>query len=161
MDCNTNTHLVIPFKKGLGLIGTTAFASINSHLGSEQGRQDDLESLAYILFYFMWGFLLWQGLGQQDILESKQGFTTLDLFCELPLEFCTLFEHFCLLSFEGKPNYNHFCHLFDNLLVKEGLQSNMVFNWDVAGASILVQDFEITSDFPPYEPHPSYKCYLQ
>ena len=156
-----NIHLHIPFKEGLGLVGTTAFASINCHLGLEQGRQDDLESLAYILFYFMWGFLPWQGLGQQDILESKRGFTTLDLFCELPPEFRILFEHSRSLSFEGKPNYDHFCHLFDNLLVKEGLQSNVAFDWDVAGASIPVQDFEITSDFPPREPNPSYKRRLR
>ena len=96
-----NTHLHIPFKEGLGLIGTTAFTSINSYLGSEQGRQDDLESLAYILFYFMWGFLLWQGLGQQDILESKWGFTPLDLFCELLPEFRILFEHFHFVASPG------------------------------------------------------------
>ena len=108
----------------------------------------------------MWGFLLWQGLGQQDILKSKQGFTTLDLFCELLPEFHTLFEHSHLLSFKGKPTYDHFCHLFNNLLVKEGLQSNVAFDWDIAGASIPVQDFEITSDFPPCEPNLSYKRHL-
>ena len=52
-----DTHLHIPLNKDVGLIGTTAFASINSHLGLELGRQDDLESLAYVLFYFIWGFL--------------------------------------------------------------------------------------------------------
>lgn len=43
----------IPYKKGLGFIGTTTFASINSHMGLELGRRDDLESLAYVLFYFL------------------------------------------------------------------------------------------------------------
>jgi serine/threonine protein kinase len=68
-----DTHLHMPFNKGLGFTGTATFASINSHLGLELGRRDDLESLTYILFYFLWGFLLWQGLGieGQDILESK------------------------------------------------------------------------------------------
>jgi len=65
-------HLYIPLNKGLGLIGTTTFASINAHLGLELGRQDDLESLAYILFYFLWGFLPWQGVAEeQNILEGK------------------------------------------------------------------------------------------
>jgi len=58
------------------------------------------------------------------------------MFSELLPEFHMLFEHSCLLSFEGKPNYNHFCHLFDDLLVKEGLQSDVAFDWDVAGAEI-------------------------
>jgi len=152
-----NTYLHIPLKEGLGLVGTADFASINSYLCSELGRQDDLESLAYILLYFMWGFLPWQGLGQQDILKSKQGITTLNLFHKLPLEFHMLFEHSHSLSFEGKPNYNHFCHLFDNLLVKERLQSDVAFDWDVAGAEISGRDFKITGDFPLHDCSPSYK----
>src|SRR4029077_12553686 len=100
----------------------------------ELGRRDDLESLIYILFYFMWGFLPWQGLGQQDMLKIKRSIATLDVFHQLPPEFRMLFEHCRSLSFESKPNYDHFCHLFDNLLVKEGLQSDMTFDWDVADA---------------------------
>jgi serine/threonine protein kinase len=68
---NPKTHVHIPYKKDLGLTGTPIFASINSQLGFKLGRQDDLESLAYILFYFLWGFLPWQGLGKKDMLESK------------------------------------------------------------------------------------------
>ena len=156
-----NTHQHIPLNKGLGLIGTAAFASINSHLGLELGRQDDLESLAYILFYFLWGFLPWQGLGGQDILESKQGITTLDLYHDLLPEFHAFFEHCRLLPFEGKPNYDHFCYLFDNLMAKEGPQINVAFNWDVACAEIPGRDFKVTSDFPPDECNPSYKRRLR
>ena len=124
-----NTHLHIPFKEGLGLIGTMSFASINSHLGLELGRRDDMESLAYMLFYFLWGFLPWQGFRfAEDILRSKQGITTLDLFHKLPPEFCMFFEHCRSLSFDGKPNYDHFCRPFDDLLVKEGFQSDVTFN---------------------------------
>ncbi len=70
-DPNIHTH--IPFNTGLGLIGSATFASINSHLGLELGRRDDLESLAYMLFYFLWGYLLWQRLGLEgdNIVESK------------------------------------------------------------------------------------------
>ena len=54
-DANTYEH--IPCKTNLGLTGTTTFASINSHLGMELGRRDDLESLTYILIYFLHGSL--------------------------------------------------------------------------------------------------------
>ena len=47
-----HTCLPIPFGKTLGLTGTLTFASINSHLGLELRRRDDLESLAYVLIYF-------------------------------------------------------------------------------------------------------------
>jgi len=154
-----DTHLHIPLNKDVGLVGTTAFASINSHLGLELGRRDDLESLAYILFYFIWGFLPWQGVGleEQEILEHKQGITTLDLYCGLPLEFRLFFEHCRSLSFKGRPNYNHFFHLFDNLLMKEGPQSDAGFDWAVAGAKTPGRDFKITHDVPPHERSPSPK----
>jgi serine/threonine protein kinase len=152
-----NTHAHIPFNEGLGLVGTPAFASINSHLGLELGRRDDLESLAYILFYFLWGFLPWQGLEFEDILESKRGLTGLDLFCELPLEFRTFFEHCRSLSFDGKPNYDHIFHIFNNLLVKEGLQGDVAFDWDVADTKIREEGFKITGDVHLHEPSPSRK----
>jgi len=71
------------------------------------------------------------------------------------------FEHCCSLPFNGKPDYNHFCHLFDNLLVKEeGLQGDMVFDWDVAGTKILEQDFKIMHDVPLHEYKPSFKHHM-
>jgi len=154
-----NTHVHILFNTGLGLVGSATFASINSHLGLELGRQDDLESLAYVLFYFLWGFLPWQHLGLEgdDIVESKQGIATFALFQGLLLELRMFFDHCRSLPFDGRPNYNHFCHLFDNLLVKEGLQSDMAFDWNVAGAKNQGRAFKVMGDVSPHEHSPSRK----
>ena len=152
-----NTHVHIPRNKDLGLTGTAIFASINSHLGLELGRRDDLESLAYILFYFLWGVLPWQGLAceGQDMIESKRSIATHNLFQALPVEFRAFLEHCRSLSFDGKPNYDHFYTLFDNLLSREGW-GDMAFDWDVAGGKIMGQDCRNSSGIVQreYSPYP-------
>ena len=71
------------------------------------------------------------------------------------------FEHCHSLPFDGKPDYDHFCHLFDNPLVKEeGLQDDVAFDWDIAGTKIPEQDFKITCDVPLHERKPSFKHHM-
>jgi serine/threonine protein kinase len=127
------TRLHIPNGKTGGLTGTPTCASIHSHLGSELGRRDDLESLAYILIYFLRGSLPWQGLDFEDcdlVAKSKQQNTAHDLCDGLPLEFYTFLEYSRSLSFTDKPNYNYLRSLFDNSLSQAGLQNDTPFDWD-------------------------------
>jgi casein kinase I homolog HRR25 len=142
-------HAHIPFSKGLGFAGTIAFASINSHLGLELGRRDDLESLAYILFYFIWGSLPWQGLelDRRGVLESKQRLTTFPLFQELPSELRTFFEHSRSLPFDGRPDYDHYRRIFNDRLVSEG-SSDGRFDWDAAGGETSGRDLRKNTGTP-------------
>ncbi|KAF8263921.1 kinase-like domain-containing protein [Lactarius quietus] len=129
-DPNTYEH--IPCKTNLGLTRTATFASINSHLGLELGRQDDLESLTYVLIYFLRGNLPWLGLpyGSWDIFKCKQRTMPSDLCSGLPSEFSTFLEYSRSLSFNDCPDYTYIRNLFNDLSSREGSRNDEVFDWD-------------------------------
>lgn len=136
---NPGTLLHRPMKKDKNLIGTARYASLNTHLGYEQSRRDDLESLGFMLIYFMKGKLPWQGLRAENKFEKytliktvKQNTAMYDLCFGLPNEIYLYMIHVRNLQYEESPDYGYLESLFENGLRSRGLEDDGIFDWLVA-----------------------------
>jgi serine/threonine protein kinase len=118
-DGRTKEH--VPYRDKKGITGTIRYVSINTHRGIEQSRRDDLESMAYMLIYFVTGSLPWQGvraptrkLKYLRIGELKMT-TPLEELCRImPEEFMTFMAYcrcFPLCSFFDSPSATLFFFL--------------------------------------------------
>lgn len=135
---DSSTHRHIPYRENKSLIGTPRYASLNTHLGIEQSRRDDIESLGYILMYFLMGSLPWQGLKagnkkqKYDKISEKKVSTSIETLCRgHPTEFASYFHYCRSLRFDDKPDYAYLKRLFRNLFIREGFQFDFVFDWTV------------------------------
>ena len=133
---NPRTHRHIPYKEGKNLTGTARYTSINTHLGVEQSRRDDLEGVAYVLVYLLKGALPWQGLQApskdekyRQIRELKITTPISTLCSSLPAEFAELLTYSRALSFEQKPDYAYLRRIFKELFLKQGFEFDYVFDW--------------------------------
>ena len=104
----------------------------------EQARRDDLESLAYVLLYFLRGVLPWQGLKgatrkqkYERIMERKM-VTSAEALCKgHPSEFLVFLNYTRTLRFDDKPDYVYLRKLFRDLFVREMFQYDYVFDWTI------------------------------
>lgn len=128
----------IPYIEGKNLTGTARYASINTHLGIEQSRRDDIESLGFVLMYFLRGSLPWQGLKAatkkqkyQRILERKQATHPEQLCRGYPNEFKDYFAHCSSLGFEDRPDYRYLRRIFKTLFERQGFEDDAIYDWDI------------------------------
>ncbi|KAG5477297.1 hypothetical protein LSCM4_04515 [Leishmania orientalis] len=125
-EVKKNTH--IPFAEGRPLTGTARYCSTNVHRGFEQSRRDDLESIGFLLIYFLRGSLPWQGIQAKDqqiktikIGETKMA-TPLEELCKgMPKEFLQYCQYCRALTFTQKPDYDNLRRLFRELGKRLGL----------------------------------------
>ncbi|XP_024967634.1 casein kinase 1-like protein 1 isoform X1 [Cynara cardunculus var. scolymus] len=135
---DTTTHQHIPYRDNKNLTGTARYASMNTHLGIEQSRRDDLESLGYVLMYFLRGSLPWQGLKagnkkqKYEKISEKKVSTSIEALCRgYPTEFASYFHYCRSLRFEDKPDYAYLKRIFRDLFIREGFQFDYVFDWTI------------------------------
>lgn len=133
-DPKTKQH--IPFRERKSLSGTARYMSINTHLGKEQSRRDDLESLGHVFLYFLRGSLPWQGLKAptnkqkyEKISEKKQTTQIEELINGFPKEFGDYLEYVRNLKFEQEPDYNYLRSLMDKVLDSINEQADGYYDW--------------------------------
>lgn len=133
-DPKTKVH--IPYRERKSLSGTARYMSINTHLGREQSRRDDLEALGHVFMYFLRGGLPWQGLKAatnkqkyEKIGEKKQLTPIKELTEGFPNEFGQYLQYVRELGFEDAPDYDYLRGLFDTILKKEGNTDDGQYDW--------------------------------
>ncbi|KAF3078193.1 casein kinase I, variant 2 [Orbilia oligospora] len=133
-DPKTKQH--IPYRERKSLSGTARYMSINTHLGREQSRRDDLEALGHVFMYFLRGGLPWQGLKAatnkqkyEKIGEKKQTTAIKDLCDGFPDEVNQYLSYVRNLGFEDTPDYDYLRDLFTKALKNTGEVEDGEYDW--------------------------------
>eukprot|EP00478_Filoreta_tenera_P000197 GABV01000197.1.p1 GENE.GABV01000197.1~~GABV01000197.1.p1 ORF type:complete len:433 (-),score=140.04 GABV01000197.1:58-1356(-) len=146
----------IPIRENKRLTGTARYASINTHLGVEQSRRDDLESLGYVLLYFLRGSLPWQGIKAEDKndkyqkISDKKIATSLDSLCRgFPSCFSQYLEYCRNLHFTDVPDYSYCRRLFRTAFVQAvPHEESFLFDWAIKSLSGRVSPSPSISPMP-------------
>ncbi|CAK0847876.1 unnamed protein product, partial [Prorocentrum cordatum] len=97
-------------QKGKNLTGTARYASVNTHLGIEQSRRDDLEAA------------ISKKEKYEKIMDKKMS-TPIEVLCKhFPAEFVTYLNYCRSLRFEDRPDYAYLRRLLKDLFFREGYQ---------------------------------------
>ena len=130
------TLVQYPMVKKDKLTGTARYASINALKGYEHSRRDDLESVGYILIYFLKGKLPWQGINAKTrdekykkILEKKSEINSYELCRGFPKELGHFLEICKNLKYEEQPDYEKMRNLFDNIMKRENYVYDYIYDW--------------------------------
>lgn len=93
------------------ILGSATFASVNIHNLCEPSRRDDLESLAYMMLYFYFGYLEWneyQDLEYKNLLQkiriSKMNILQNE---NIPEQIKKFLEYVRKLAFKETPDYDY------------------------------------------------------
>ena len=125
-----------PFVNRRKITGTARYASINALRGYEQSRRDDLESVGYVLIYFLKGKLPWMGIEAKTkeqkykkILQKKIDIPTKDLCEYLPEEMEIILDYVKNLEYKENPDYEMLRGYFNSMIRKEHSKFDYIYDW--------------------------------
>ena len=130
----TKKHIQFTITKTM--IGTARYASMNALSGLQLSRRDDLESLSYVILYFLTKKLPWQGITAKSldkrykkIYEKKSELESWEKFKIIPIEIQNFVKYCRNLGFSEEPNYKLMKKFFYDLLDKMELEDDKNFSW--------------------------------
>ena len=133
---SSRTLVQYPYIKKKKLTGTARYASIHALEAYEQSRRDDLESVGYVLMYFLRGNLPWQGLkvrSKEDrykkILEKKRETSSEYLCKDFPIQFFEYVDYTRKLEYEENPNYDLLKQKFKDVLKEINEELDYIYDW--------------------------------
>ena len=111
------------------------FGSIYNLIGFELSRRDDLQSLGYMLIYFIKGELPWSDINIKNTeektkttLEIKKSIKNDELTQGLPEEIKIFMDYISKMKFEEEPNYSYLKKLILDVINKKDSDKNYYFN---------------------------------
>ena len=129
-----NKH--IPYKKYKKIIGKNyIFGSINNLNGIELSRRDDLESIGYILIYFIKGSLPWENIIIKNkeekikkLIDMKEKMFNEITSEQLPEEIKLFILYTKNLNFEKDPDYYYLKNLLRIVINTKDSEKNFYFS---------------------------------
>ena len=124
--------------KNLGkFTGTSRYASVYAMAGYEQSRRDDIESIGYMIIFFMKKRLPWQGIKGRTYKECyhklflMKKYMKIEELCKgLPKEIIEYMNYAKEMKFEQEPNYKYLKDLFRTILKKNNIIfDKYIYSW--------------------------------
>ncbi|CAL8111700.1 unnamed protein product [Orchesella dallaii] len=128
---HSGKHIAFKEYRELGLNAChSKHQSIGALCRMERSRRDDLESLGYMLTYFIRGKLPWEEITDPAELKNRKLTISLDELCEgCPEEFAKYLAYCRTLGFEEDPDYEYLRQLFRTVSNRLGFKYDYQFDW--------------------------------
>jgi casein kinase I family protein HRR25 len=127
-----------PFKNTRTFTGTYRFCSLRSHKRLEQSRRDDLESVGYMLIYFLKKELPWQGVKddpkkketRSNLIFKLKKSLSLEEICQDCPKFMIDYIRYCrMIKYTEVPNYEMLKSLFIDAMNENKYVLDYNFDW--------------------------------
>ncbi|KPA83495.1 putative mitochondrial casein kinase 1 isoform 2 [Leptomonas pyrrhocoris] len=141
----------ISYAENKSLTGTARYVSINTHQGIQQSRRDDLESVSYLLSYFVRGNLPWQGLksAKKDVrferIRDLKIATSPHKLCDgYPRQLGDFVAYTRGLEFEAEPDYGYCVDLLSQAIKDMGEEYDYCYQWIVCSEDDNASDARVS-----------------